>query len=190
MPATFQTVHYSAEADDWADQDDDLHTPSLDDDKVVSVFNMGKMAARKLTLQGPGHIFTARGIANIGCLFVLAVGTIALFAGYPIISYLTQSSLSTNGAYNLGGINGTGQVPDIPGFPRLVDPDTPADVMTRTGFDGNDDWHLVYSDEFNKDGRTFYEGDDPYWQGTLGPLQTVDELIGRYRHALRWNERL
>jgi hypothetical protein len=121
------------------------------------------------TFQGAGHIFTARGFANIGCLVILAIGTIALFAGYPIISYLTESSLSTNGAYNLGGINATGQIPDIPGFPRLIDPDTPPDVMTRTGFDGNDDWQLVYSDEFNKDGRTFYEGDDPYWQGTYIP---------------------
>ena len=122
-----------------------------------------------MILKGAGHIFTARGFANIGCLVVLAIGTIALFAGYPIISYVTQSSLSTNGAYNLGGINATGQIPDIPGFPRLIDPDTPQDVMTRTGFDGNDDWQLVYSDEFNKDGRTFYEGDDPFWQGAYIP---------------------
>jgi hypothetical protein len=24
--------------------------------------------------------------------------------------------------------------------------------------------HLVFSDEFNTDGRTFYPGDDPYWE--------------------------
>ena len=23
---------------------------------------------------------------------------------------------------------------------------------------------LVFSDEFNRDGRTFYPGDDPYWE--------------------------
>lgn len=92
-------------------------------------------------------------------------GTIALFAGYPIIAAFTSGSLSTNGAYNLGGINATGQVPDIPGMPRMIDPDTPASVMSRTGFDGNSDWELVFSDEFNQDGRTFYEGDDPFWQG-------------------------
>jgi hypothetical protein len=96
---------------------------------------------------------------------MLAVGTIALFAGYPVASYLAARTSSTNGAYNLGGINATGQIPDIPGLPRMIDADTPSDVMTRIGFDGNDDWNLVFSDEFNKDGRTFYEGDDPYWQG-------------------------
>jgi beta-glucanase (GH16 family) len=96
---------------------------------------------------------------------ILAIGTIALFAGYPIIAHFTSSTLSTNGAYNLGGINATGQVPDIPGMPRMIDPDTPQEFMTRTGFDGNSDWELVFSDEFNEDGRTFYEGDDPFWQG-------------------------
>ena len=110
-------------------------------------------------------MFTARGVANVGCLAIMGAGVIALFAGYPIISALTEGTLSTNGAYNLGGINATGQVPDIQGMPRMIDRDTPADVMTRTGFDGNDDWELVFSDEFNEDGRTFYEGDDPFWQG-------------------------
>jgi len=47
----------------------------------------------------------------------------------------------------------------------MIDPDTPQEFMTRTGFDGNSDWELVFSDEFNEDGRTFYEGDDPFWQG-------------------------
>ena len=25
-------------------------------------------------------------------------------------------------------------------------------------------WQLIFSDEFNMDGRTFYPGDDPYWE--------------------------
>ena len=25
------------------------------------------------------------------------------------------------------------------------------------------EYKLVFSDEFNQDGRTFYEGEDPYW---------------------------
>jgi len=138
------------------------------------------------------HIYGSRICQyTVGCLVVLAVGTIALFAGYPIISYLTESSLSTKGAYNLGGINATGQIPDIPEVARLIDPDTPQDVMTRTGFDGNDDWQLVYSDEFNKDGRTFYEGDDPYWQGAPSLILCIGcKLTCRYRFTLRWYERL
>lgn len=36
--------------------------------------------------------------------------------------------------------------------------------MTYTGTDGKG-YSLVFSDEFNTDGRTFWPGDDPYWQG-------------------------
>lgn len=35
--------------------------------------------------------------------------------------------------------------------------------MTRTSADGTKQV-LVFSDEFNKDGRTFYDGDDPFFQ--------------------------
>lgn len=99
----------------------------------------------------------------MGCLFLLFICLITLFAGYPIITHYTEPSQSTNGAYNLGGINATGQVPAIVGFPPLIDPDTPQNVYSRVGFD-NQQYNLVFSDEFNKDGRTFYPGDDPYWQ--------------------------
>lgn len=60
--------------------------------------------------------------------------------------------MKTNGGYNLGGINSTGQVPHISNFPSVVDSDTPRSVYTRTGFDG-EAYNLVFSDEFNKDGR-------------------------------------
>ena len=45
----------------------------------------------------------------------------------------------------------------------MVDKDTPQSAMTRTGFDGQE-YELVFSDEFNTDGRSFYPGDDPFWQ--------------------------
>ena len=54
----------------------------------------------------------------------------------------------------------------------MIDPDTPPEVYSRTGFDGNDDWELVFSDEFNEDGRTFYDGDDPFWQGESSRAST------------------
>ena len=93
---------------------------------------------------------------------ILLLCIVGLFAGYPIITYYTQKRQSTFGAYNLGGINSTGQIPKIDNFPSLIDPDTPSDQFTRTGFDG-EEYQLVFSDEFNRDGRTFYEGDDPFW---------------------------
>jgi beta-glucanase (GH16 family) len=45
----------------------------------------------------------------------------------------------------------------------LIDPDTPDNVKERWGADGNKQF-LVFSDEFNTPGRTFYDEDDPYWQ--------------------------
>jgi beta-glucanase (GH16 family) len=109
-----------------------------------------------------GSIFTLRGIANIGCLVLLLLCLITLFAGYPIITEYTQRHQSNNGAFNLGGTNATGQVPLIPGFPSLIDPDTPLEAHSRVGHDGKG-YELVFSDEFNKEGRTFYPGDDPFW---------------------------
>jgi beta-glucan synthesis-associated protein KRE6 len=45
----------------------------------------------------------------------------------------------------------------------LIDPDTPKSAMTKKDYHGNT-WNLVFSDEFTKSGRTFFDGDDPYWQ--------------------------
>lgn len=98
---------------------------------------------------------------NLGALFVIAVALITLFAGYPIAAWYRVGHPSGPG-YNLGGINGTGQIPVL-NVPRLIDADTPQSAYSRTGFDGQG-YSLVFSDEFNTEGRTFYEGDDPFWE--------------------------
>lgn len=45
---------------------------------------------------------------------------------------------------------------------NLVDPDTPKEALTIPARDGSD-WVLVFSDEFNAEGRTFYPGDDQFF---------------------------
>lgn len=71
--------------------------------------------------------------------------------------------------------NGTGQVPDIPNFRGLIDRDTPDSVLTKIGQDGFE-YTLVFSDEFETEGRTFYEGDDPYWNAVdMHYYSTSDE---------------
>ncbi|PWN50880.1 concanavalin A-like lectin/glucanase, partial [Violaceomyces palustris] len=110
-----------------------------------------------------GTIFTWRGLMNIGSLALLAAGLLTLFAGYPVITFFTQKKASTAGGFNLGGINATGQVPNVPVQRSLIDPDTPQEVRKRKSFDGKTDMKLVFSDEFNVEGRTFYPGDDPFW---------------------------
>ncbi|TFK73610.1 glycoside hydrolase family 16 protein [Pluteus cervinus] len=103
-----------------------------------------------------------RGWMNAGMIFVIVVGLLTLFAGYPIIVELTKQPPPIIG-WNIGGINGSGQIPDLPNIPVLIDADTPSSAYSRTGTDGQK-YDLVFSDEFNLDGRTFYPGEDPFWE--------------------------
>ncbi|KAG0151339.1 hypothetical protein CROQUDRAFT_36918 [Cronartium quercuum f. sp. fusiforme G11] len=112
--------------------------------------------------------FSIRGVLNLGALLLLTLGLLTVFAVLPIVSYYRahafSNQLSVNsGGFNLGGINGSGQVPILDNFAGLIDPTTPSNAMTRKGFDGQE-YNLVFSDEFSVDGRTFWPGDDPYWE--------------------------
>ncbi|KAJ3910134.1 beta-glucan synthesis-associated [Lentinula edodes] len=112
-----------------------------------------------------GSFFTCRGLTNLGCLILLGVVFVTLFAGYPLISFFTRTHMSTMGGFNLGGINGSGQIPTMSGNYGLIDLETPQEQYTYTSFrDNSTELQLVFSDEFNTDGRTFYPGDDPYWE--------------------------
>lgn len=84
-------------------------------------------------------------------------------AVYPIVSFLLKHDLSNFGAFNIGGINATGQVSAFLGR-GLIDLDTPLEEHTITSFATGEEWDLVFSDEFNVEGRSFYPGDDPYWE--------------------------
>ncbi|KAF4573075.1 hypothetical protein EYR36_007585 [Pleurotus pulmonarius] len=130
--------------------DDDLHNPDPRRDRMHDA---------------GGHVFTSRGLANLGCIMVLCVGLLALFAGYPIVSHFTASPLSTMGGFNIGGINASGQIPDMPGNRGLIDLETPRDAYNKVSYnDPSAEYQLVFSDEFNTEGRSFYPGDDPYWE--------------------------
>ncbi|GLB37064.1 putative beta-glucan synthesis-associated protein (SKN1) [Lyophyllum shimeji] len=112
-----------------------------------------------------GSICSGRGLANFGCLIILCSGILALFVGYPMITHFTKHELSLHGGFNLGGINGSGQIPFMTGNWGLIDLETPKDAYTKPAWNkGTSDLQLVFSDEFNQDGRTFYPGDDPYWE--------------------------
>lgn len=107
-------------------------------------------------------LFSGRGWANVGAIFVLIIGLITLFIGYPVIFHYTHLPGPIRG-FNVGGINATGQIPDLSGLPSLIDSETPQSAMSHTGIDGKK-YDLVFSDEFNTDGRTFYPGDDAFWE--------------------------
>ncbi|KAH8792942.1 beta-glucan synthesis-associated protein [Flagelloscypha sp. PMI_526] len=126
------------------EDDDFLHTPSKGLDKR-------------------GHIFTARGISNLGCLAILVCAALALFVGYPIADFVRRP-VDSSPSFGLGGTNASGQVPVVFGNVALVDKDTPDDVKIKKSYNGGKNMKLVFSDEFNHDGRSFYPGDDPYWE--------------------------
>jgi len=56
----------------------------------------------------------------------------------------------------------------------LIDLDTPDDAYTTKSLRDGSEWQLIFSDEFNVDGRTFYPGDDPFW-----------EALGEFKHCAR-----
>lgn len=142
VPTTTTVPHYMWDND--PDPDDALHNPDS-----LGKFNFAT-------------VFSARGWINAIAIFLLIVSIIILFVGYPLILRFTHLPRPIVG-FNLGGINASGQIPDLPGIPGLIDAQTPSSAYTRTGTDGHV-YDLVFSDEFNTDGRTFYPGDDPYWE--------------------------
>lgn len=78
-----------------------------------------------------------------------------------MITYFTKHRSSASGGFNLG-VNSTGQVPSMGNW-GLIDNDTPQEAFTKASYVDGTEWQLVFSDEFNEAGRTFYPGDDPYW---------------------------
>ena len=115
-------------------------------------------------MRTPFRLDSIRGYLNAAALVALAMALLGIFLVWPVTSAVSSRSIGARTAgYNLGGVNATGQYPVV-NLPSLIDPDTPQDAMTKIGHDGNE-WELKFSDEFNKDGRTFFPGDDPVWEG-------------------------
>lgn len=141
---TTNTVPYIWDTKD-PDLDDALHNPD---------------PIRDARLDRSFTLFSARGWANVLVLLFLGLGILTLFGAYPIINALTRNPRDKGG---FNSVNSTGQINKFPNFPSLVDDDTPSDALSRVGADGMT-YHIVFSDEFDRDGRTFYPGDDPYWE--------------------------
>ncbi|KAI0632505.1 glycoside hydrolase family 16 protein [Trametes polyzona] len=135
----------------WDTKDPDLDDPLHNPDPV-----------RDAALDRSCAPFSSRGWMNVSALVIIVGGLLVLFAGYPIIDHYVHEQPKISG-FNLGGINATGQVPKLANFPSLIDSATDRSAYSRKGADGKN-YKLVFSDEFETDGRTFYPGDDPFWE--------------------------
>ncbi|KAJ6475256.1 beta-glucan synthesis-associated [Mycena vitilis] len=156
LPSTRGLVPYAYDPAldelDPPDEEDFLHDPSYKGKD-------GYQAAGKFKHR---HSFPWRGVFNVGLLILVILALLALFISYPVVNFFETEPFTKLIDGNIH-VNGSGQVPVLPNTPELVDPATPTDALTRKGFDG-ESYTLVFSDEFEADGRTFYPGDDPFWE--------------------------
>ncbi|MBW0473642.1 hypothetical protein O181_013357 [Austropuccinia psidii MF-1] len=154
LPESFEAFDFRE-----VEPDDALHDPG----PLFPRKGLDRMIIETRAISGPTRLWSTRGWLNSIGLILLAAGLVTLFAVFPIVDYFVKDELGTLGGYNIGGINASGQVPQIKGFKGMIDADTPHEALTKIGVDGTS-YQLVFSDEFNEDGRTFWPGDDPYWE--------------------------
>ncbi|TVY55810.1 Beta-glucan synthesis-associated protein KRE6 [Lachnellula suecica] len=110
-------------------------------------------------------IFTKRGMMNVGGLAFISIGLLVLFIVFPALTFARKLIIPTASACSTDASCLSDKVALLKNVRTgLVDPDTPSDAKTKTAKDGTK-MNLVFSDEFNTDGRTFYSGDDPFFQG-------------------------
>ena len=112
----------------------------------------------------PIYVFDDSVLVSVVAVLVYNEHLIRHITGFPILTHFLKKTPSTNGGFNLGGINATGQVPKFPNNFGLIDKDTPHSAYTKPSYFNGEDMILVFSDEFNEDGRSFYPGDDPFWE--------------------------
>lgn len=138
---------------DDKEDDDYLHNPDLEEEARLD---------RNRFMSDFKHMDRKSFAGFIG-LFVLFGAAIVIFIVLPALTFTGVTNYSHKD--QIIELLTPYQYPQLAAIrTSLVDPDTPSDVKTREARDGSD-WELVFSDEFNAEGRTFYEGDDQYWTG-------------------------
>ncbi|KAE8144430.1 beta-glucan synthesis-associated protein-domain-containing protein [Aspergillus avenaceus] len=111
-------------------------------------------------------IWNRRGVINVGGLVLLTLGILMLFVGYPVLTAVQKLQGGKSAVCKAGDtlcldVGDRAILSNI--RTGLIDPDTPTSARTKKTADGKE-WKLVFSDEFNTPGRTFYDGDDPFYQ--------------------------
>lgn len=100
-----------------------------------------------------------RGLLNAGSLILLLVSIVVLFILLPALTY---SGRLQTGPPDPDYLNSDAALLKHTRT-SMIDPDTPTSAYTKQSVHGKQ-YKLVFSDEFNQDGRTFYNGDDQFWE--------------------------
>lgn len=122
-----------------------------------------------------------RALFNVGTIVILTLAILMLFAGYPILhQYTVDQQANDRDAAIHQVISFNFNYPS--GFPvaranktnkfsekqrMFIDPDTPDDayeLASTYSKNNGKKFKLVFSDEFNTAGRSFYPGEDPFWE--------------------------
>lgn len=160
---------------DQKEDDDEMHMPQWDDDI-------------RLKPKFKDHFTRNNVCSTIGMVLMMA-GLLCVFVILPVVSYTTSGILNyeyetpldqmpTNAKYvpqEWAQVNNEtyGLMKNV--RTGLIDPDTPSSAKTKTGIRG-DEYKLVFSEEFNDDNMTFYEGDHPYFFGFDGWYGATQDL--------------
>lgn len=129
--------------------DDDLHNPDYNDAYYTKKHFMNDI--RHLDKRSVG------GITGLIALLLIAIG---LFVVFPVLTYSGVTEHYRPQSYEMLT---SYEYPLLSAIrTSLIDPDTPQDALTHENKDGKS-WELVFSDEFNVEGRTFYEEDDQFF---------------------------
>ncbi|KAF9311299.1 hypothetical protein BG003_007563 [Podila horticola] len=157
---------------------------------------------------------SCRGIFNISSMLLILLGLVLLILGYPIASSLKKERMEAEAAAAVlaaateaatkAKMNSTSvhfakfnvdddasmALPGLSGLSgigrgnALVDPDTPLNKRSKTMYDGSQ-WSLVFSDEFNQEGRSFGPGQDPHWEAINLPPSATKSLEEYRQDAVR-----
>lgn len=158
---------------DEKEDDDDMHMPMVDDDIKMKA-NWRDRFSRENICSIIGFI-----MMFIGMLLLFIILPVLSSTGLNLIDYTYETPLDefpnpqgapwahvNNRTYPLLKNLRTG----------LIDPDTPQEAMTKTSLVDGSTLNLVFSDEFNDENRTFYDGDDPFWFGFDGWYGATQDL--------------
>ncbi|KAH8592977.1 beta-glucan synthesis-associated [Bisporella sp. PMI_857] len=143
---------------DELEDDDRFHVPADDDDQVYRPHWKEYCTGQSL-------------VSTCGAIF-LVLGLICVFILLPVLTFTTNITRpKSHDTPPTKGYDGPewAHVNDVEYDllknvrTTLIDPDTPDSVKTRKSTFDDTELELVFSDEFSKPGRTFYQGDDPFW---------------------------
>lgn len=103
-----------------------------------------------------------RSLGGMIGLIILFLGAAFIFIVFPVLTYSGVTSTYKPEAYEKLTQYKYPLISSI--RTDLVDPDTPSDALWKENRLGKK-WKLAFSDEFNVEGRTFYEDDDQFFNG-------------------------